>query len=62
MDYFTKLKLQTKLERLEEELDRYNWILDHFGSMNTLMMTDKAQCERELKKIKKKLMDEEMEY
>lgn len=62
MDYFTKLKLQTKLERLEEELDRYNWILDHFGSMNTLMMTDKAQCERELKKIKKKLMDAEIEY
>lgn len=62
MNYCTKLKLQTKLERLEEELDRYNWLLDHSGTMNTTLLTDKTRCERELKKIKKKLMDEEMEY
>lgn len=62
MDYCTKLKLQTKLERLEEELDRYNWILDHSGSMNATLLTDKSRCERELKKTKKKLMDAEIEY
>ena len=54
MELGRRLSLKTKLKRLEEELEIYNYILEHErDKMNPYLVADRAACILEIANIKK---------
>ena len=53
MELGRRLGLKTKLKRLEEELEIYNYILEHErDKMNPYLVADRAACIMEIANIK----------
>lgn len=54
MELGKRLGLKTKLKRLEEELEIYNYILEHErDKMNPYLVADRTACIQEIANIKK---------